>query len=442
MKHLKTGFDFIAYADSRQGGRAENQDTCAWGDTPYGFLVTVCDGMGGGPSGKLASMIAADSILQYLKNCEDSEADRKSLLAAAIMFANEAVFKESLSSPSKKGMGTTVTALLINDESAVIAHVGDSRVYQFRRGRKHFRTDDHSLVFEQVKSGELKNEEEARLSPESNIILRALGISKDPQPEVVERAYEKGDRIMLCSDGIWGMFPEKKLISIAAGTPSLQGAVESLVVQVDEEGNVNGGGHDNLTVAMIETTKNSLIKEKMSTKQIRLVSLLGLVCVLSLAFNVLLLTKYIPEHKKGSIDENQRDSLIEKIVEEKLALRDKKYNDLVEQLSSRVASGEETKDLLDEAKKEISLRDEIDGMIKDIQSIQNKKSGAEMDSAVARLVLRFNLFEEKAGADFAKEDMAKIKEWLGNSIMKQDGDKAVGHRALLIKRLKKIKEAL
>ena len=180
----------------------------------------------------------------------------------------------------------------------------------------------------------------------------------------------------------------------------------------------------------------------MSTKQIRLVSLLGLICVLSLAFNVLLLTKYIPEHKKGSIDENQRDSLIEKIVEEKLAIRDKKYNDLVEQLSSRVASGEETKDLLDEAKKEISLRDEIDGMIKDIQSIQNKKSGAEMDSAVARLVLRFNLFEEKAGADFAKEDMAKIKEWLGNSIMKQDGDKAVGHRALLIKRLKKIKEAL
>ena len=208
MKQLKTEYKCIAYADSRQGGRAENQDSCAWGDTPFGFLVTVCDGMGGGPSGKMASLIAVTKILEYL-NKPETDGPREAVLTEAILAANDAILAEEEADPSKKGMGTTVTALLINDDSAIVAHVGDSRVYQFRHKAKCFRTNDHSLVFEQVRNGELKNEEEARLSPDSNIIMRALGISKNVQPEVVERAYEKATASCCVPTASGGCSPRK-----------------------------------------------------------------------------------------------------------------------------------------------------------------------------------------------------------------------------------------
>lgn len=442
MKQLKTEYKCIAYADSRQGGRAENQDSCAWGDTPFGFLVTVCDGMGGGPSGKMASLIAVTKILEYL-NKPETDGPREAVLTEAILSANDAILAEEEADPSKKGMGTTVTALLINDDSAIVAHVGDSRVYQFRHKAKCFRTNDHSLVFEQVRNGELKNEEEARLSPDSNIIMRALGISKSVQPEVVERAYEKGDRFMLCSDGIWGMFPEKKLISMAAGTPSLTGAVESLVVKVDEEGFAQGGGHDNLTVALVETKNNSKIKEKMSTKQKLGVGIMGLVCLLSLILNVVLLSKYIPEHRQLKCDEIQRDSLIDHIVGEKLAQWDKKYDDLVSQLNQKIEQQEDTREILAEAQKESDLRKEVDGIIKDIESIQTMKPGADMNSAVERVKTRFGTFEKKLSADVAKVERAKVREWLNNDIMKQDVEtahkSATKHRKAIIDKLQSIK---
>ena len=442
MKSLKTGYNCIAYADSRQGGRAENQDSCAWGDTPFGFLVTVCDGMGGGPSGKMASMIAVTKILEYVKEADTDGADRKTVLTEAIFSANDAILAEEEADPSKKGMGTTVTALLINDYSAIIAHVGDSRVYQFRRKAKCFRTDDHSLVFEQVRNGELKNEEEARLSPDSNIILRALGISKNVQPEVVERAYEKGDRFMLCSDGIWGMFPEKKIISIAAGTASLPGAVESLVVKVDEEGFAEGGGHDNLTVALVETKNNSIVKEKMSTKQIRTFLILGVVCLASIILNVVLLSKYIPEHKKYEVDQLQRDSLIEKIVDEKMVQMDKKYKDLVDQLNQNMGQEEKTKELLDKATQEISLKDDIDRLIQSVEALNAMKAGKDKDDAVERVKTHFETIVKNGGPSISKEDVAKIREWLTNKIAKWDTPESNNHRNSIIKRLKQIKERI
>lgn len=441
MKPLKTEYNCIGYADSRQGGRAENQDSCAWGDTPFGFLVTVCDGMGGGPSGKLASMIAVTKILEYVKEAETDGANRKTVLTEAIFSANDAILAEEEADPSKKGMGTTVTALLINDDSAIVAHVGDSRVYQFRRKAKCFRTDDQSLVFEQVRNGELKNEEEARLSPDSNIILQALGISKNVKPEVVERAYEKGDRFMLCSDGIWGMFPEKKIISMAAGTASLTGAVESLVVKVDEEGFAQGGGHDNLTVALVETKNNSNLKEKMSTKQKLGVGVMGLICLVSLILNGVLLSKYIPEHKQLKCNEIQKDSLIN--LEEKLAQWDKKYDDLVNQLNQKIDKQEDTKEILAEAQKESDLRKEVDGMIKDIEVIQKMKPGPEMNAAVERVQKRFAAFEKKIPAEIAKEERAKVNEWLSNDIMKQNVETAhkssTKHRKAIIDKLQSIK---
>lgn len=283
MLTINTIYPFMGCADTRQGGRSENQDTCATSDTALGLLVLVCDGMGGGPSGKLASTLAARAIITTLAACDGTE-NRVDILRQAVVNANYSLFQATEEDPSLRGMGTTVTALLINEYSAVVAHVGDSRVYLLRDGKKVFRTFDHSMVFDLVRQGSL-TEEQARLSANSNIITRALGHSTDLQVDVVELPYEKGDRFMLCSDGIWGMFPEKEIIKIASKTASLPGAVESMVIKVDEEGAATGGHHDNLTVAMVETYKSSKKKNKM-TKRIKFIlTVLATVCVLSLAAN-------------------------------------------------------------------------------------------------------------------------------------------------------------
>lgn len=283
MTPINTNTKFAVIAESRIGGRQENQDTCAWQDTKHGFLLLVCDGMGGGPSGKVASQMAADAIVNAVLD-SDAAADRRDVLARAIRRANDTLLAAQASEPRLRGMGTTVTALLIDRSSAVVAHVGDSRVYQLRGSSKIFRTFDHSHVFELVKAKAL-TEEEARMSGESNVITRALGPMEKAEPEIVELPYEKGDRFMLCTDGIWGAMPEKELIRIAGGTKALAGAVESLVIKVDETGRANGGHHDNLTVAILQTPFNSKLKPKMSTRVKYLLYALAALCCISLLGN-------------------------------------------------------------------------------------------------------------------------------------------------------------
>lgn len=285
MKPIDTDTAFQAVADSRIGGRRENQDTCAWRDTRHGLLLIVCDGMGGGPAGKTASTLAADTIVNTVL---DSPVGSHPLdvMARAVRKANDALLAAVQAQPRLRGMGTTVTALLINRQSAVVAYVGDSRVYQLRGTRKVFRTSDHSRVFELVKAGAL-TEEEARVSGESNIITRALGVSEKVEPDIVELPYEKGDRFMLCSDGIWGALPEKHLLRITGGTRTISGAVESLVITVDNLGRDAGSQHDNLTVALLQTPFNSKLKQKMSTKARYLMLALGALCLLSITANLL-----------------------------------------------------------------------------------------------------------------------------------------------------------
>lgn len=284
MIAINTSQPCIGFADTRQGGRAENQDTCAYSETPLGLLVTVCDGMGGGPSGKLASTIAASNIIATLTACQSGD-DRVEALRRAVINANIALYQAMEADPSVRGMGTTVTALLLNSHSAVVAHVGDSRVYQLRKGKKHFRTFDHSMVFQMVKNGSM-TEEQARVSANSNIILRALGHAPDLQVDVTELPYKKGDRFMLCSDGIWGMFPEQEILRILARNPGLGEAVESLVVKVDAAGVAEGNHHDNLTLAMVETTADSELRDTSKPWLKPLLMGLGVLLVLSILANV------------------------------------------------------------------------------------------------------------------------------------------------------------
>lgn len=276
---------FVGFAESRIGGRAENQDSYGYKETPLGFLLTVCDGMGGGPGGKTASSIAVEEIITGIDEANDDE-EISNIIIKAIRRANMAVIEAANENPSLAGMGSTATVLLLSEQSAFIAHVGDSRVYQIRGGRKIFRTYDHSMVFELVKQ-KVITEEQARLSAQSNIITRALGMKPDLEVDIVERPYAKGDRFVLCSDGIHGSMPEKELLKMLGNRKiSLGALVDDISTCVDNLGRTNGGHHDNMTLAIVETKNNSKLKEKMSKRAITIILALALLCMAGVIFYI------------------------------------------------------------------------------------------------------------------------------------------------------------
>jgi len=274
-----------AFAESRIGGRPENQDSYGWKETGLGYLVTLCDGMGGGPGGKTASSIAVREIITGISEADKDE-EIPNIIIKAIRRANMAIIKAGNENPSLKGMGSTATVLLLSEYSAFVAHAGDSRVYQLRNGKKVFRTFDHSMVFEMVRQGVI-TEEQARLSAQSNIITKALGIYPDIQVDVQEIPFEAGDRFMLCSDGVHGSMPEEELIKMAANKKSKLGAItDDIATFADNLGYSSGGGHDNLTLAIIETKINSKLKPKMSRQTKFTILGLAALLVVSVAVNI------------------------------------------------------------------------------------------------------------------------------------------------------------
>ena len=122
------------YVDSRQGGREENQDSYGYKETPYGFLVVVCDGMGGGPAGAYASAIAVQSIMQEVDEAVPNQ-NPEQVLKNAVTAANLLVRHTVKEQPKLMGMGTTCVVALISADKAAVAHVGDSRCYVLRNGK-------------------------------------------------------------------------------------------------------------------------------------------------------------------------------------------------------------------------------------------------------------------------------------------------------------------
>lgn len=274
-----------AFVDSHIGGRKENQDSAGFKDTALGAVIVVCDGMGGMNGGQKASSLAVTTILDVVA-AASSDADRKEVLVEAIGKANEAILAYGAEYPSYAGMGTTVTALIVSEYSAVVAYVGDSRIYQLRNGKKVFRTFDHSMVFEMVKRKAL-TEEQARLSAQSNVILKALGVSQSVDPDVFELPYQNGDRFILCSDGFWGAMPEESFLSEVSGKGDTDKVLADMMKKVDEIGNNSGGKHDNLTAAFVDMKQDSKMKEKMNKTAKMIIGALAACLLVSLVFNII-----------------------------------------------------------------------------------------------------------------------------------------------------------
>ena len=225
-------------------------------DPPLGLYV-VCDGMGGGNAGEIASALAVEAIYAHLaeaaKNpdmpligpCDATVSALANHLASAIRGANDVVRRESWSRPDYAGMGTTVVAALLHEALLTIAHVGDSRLYLVRDGTIQALTTDHSWVAEQIFKGDM-TEEEAERSPRRNIVTRALGVESSVDVELTEVPVKSGDMLLLCSDGLTRGVRPNDILHILSGSEDLPTMSDRLIAMANE-----ASGVDNTTVVVV-----------------------------------------------------------------------------------------------------------------------------------------------------------------------------------------------
>ncbi|WP_106135429.1 PP2C family protein-serine/threonine phosphatase [Mongoliibacter ruber] len=249
--------NYIQTQISDIGGRQENQDFASFRGTKFGFLSVVCDGMGGAKGGSYASQLASQIVIDDITNSASD--DPRNALQNAVQKANFEVFRVSINDSKYKGMGTTITVLLLTQEKAYICHVGDSRVYQFRKGQKIYRTYDHSVVFRMLKEGILKTEEQARNHSRSNELSRVLGIQPFVDIEIAEVTYQKDDIFLLCTDGICGELTDEQIENIVRQNTIVDNLANTLIKTVNQTCFAKGGGHDNLTVSLVQAKTNSNI---------------------------------------------------------------------------------------------------------------------------------------------------------------------------------------
>jgi serine/threonine protein phosphatase PrpC len=248
-----------AAAKTDVGQVRQNNEDNFYIDKSIGLFV-VADGMGGHASGEVASRMTVDVIRDYFKSAGGSKpvqigpyqkdvSDVTNRLASAIRLANMAVYEASLNRTELRGMGTTVVAAQIDGKRLSIAHVGDSRIYLVRAENIEQLTDDHSIVYEQMKRDLITKEEAAR-SEMRNILTRALGTTDDVEVDLAEMSLAPDDVLLLCSDGLSGMVDDDTLLSVMMAVKDPAIACDRLIALANEN-----GGKDNVTVVIARTER-------------------------------------------------------------------------------------------------------------------------------------------------------------------------------------------
>lgn len=208
-------------------------------------LYAVCDGMGGARAGEVASEVACRVLTDMPKNAGAAE------LRDAIARANRLIRERSLADPTLSGMGTTLTAVTGTGSPLTVAQVGDSRAYLLHAGEFRQVTEDHSLVAEMIRRGQL-TPEQAAVHPHRSIITRALGTEETAKPDIIELPLEVGDRVLICSDGLSGMVPDEELQGLLGAGTDPQETADELVAAA-----LRNGGEDNVTVVVIFAVDSS-----------------------------------------------------------------------------------------------------------------------------------------------------------------------------------------
>ena len=220
--------------------RSANQDRCDELTNSHGWrLLVVADGMGGHQGGETASRIAVEAIQEVFERDNPSPPE---LLREAFEIANRRIYEAASQNPELEGMGTTAVALLLDGtEAAWLAHVGDSRAYRLRDQILEPLTKDHSVVTRLVEEQGMTREE-AQQSPNSHVLLRAVGVELEVEVDVKPVSLAPGDRFLLCSDGLWGEVPDAEI----AATLRHHSPADAVRIFVAEAN--NRGGPDNVTV--------------------------------------------------------------------------------------------------------------------------------------------------------------------------------------------------
>lgn len=248
MRALSTGLSDVGRR------RKNNEDSFLCDDALQ--LFVVADGVGGNAKGEVASAESVELVHSWVRRWRGTveEYDRnpteengvlvRRLLENAVQSACYMVFGMGQLDPRQRGMSTTLSSLLITNRLAIIAQVGDSRVYLFRNGRSAQLTEDHTLINFRLKLG-LITPEEAENAPGKNVITRAVGHQDYVEVDCIDIEPEPGDRFMLCSDGLHGYLEEGELDRVLSGERE---AVAKRLVDLANE----RGGRDNVTVVVVD----------------------------------------------------------------------------------------------------------------------------------------------------------------------------------------------
>ena len=244
--------------------RDENQDHMGHFEGPLGKLFVVCDGMGGHAGGQVASQLAVETIGECFEPM-GPETDEEEALKTCVEAANNAIYQRALEDPDLQSMGTTCVALLIKEEGeeAFLAHVGDSRVYRIVDAEVERLTRDHTAVQHLIDQG-LLTEEQAALHPRAHVINRSLGVLESVEVEVRSGALalKRGDRFVLCSDGLTGLVEDHEIYANLA-EHSIDDISQVLVDLANSR-----GGYDNVTVQVVEVGEGTSLTPANAAREI------------------------------------------------------------------------------------------------------------------------------------------------------------------------------
>ena len=228
--------------------RTQNQDDCRFGViSPSCVWAVVCDGMGGANGGNIASATAVEYISQEIEKMYSDDltkAELSTLMTEIVSQANQKLFEMAQTDIELTGMGTTCEFVLVKDTRVHVVHVGDSRTYAIRGGKIKQLTEDHSVVQEMVRRGEITFEE-AQTHPNKNFITRALGIKPEVHLDYIEANFIYGDVLLICSDGLSNCVTTGDMVKICHENRG-EGLIQKLVDKAKD-----GGGNDNITVTVI-----------------------------------------------------------------------------------------------------------------------------------------------------------------------------------------------
>jgi PPM family protein phosphatase len=219
-------------------------------------LFVVADGMGGHAGGGTASRLAVETIQARMRAVYEAdpevftrprpleEGPLRDVLREAVESACHSIYRAAQGDPALAGMGTTVTAAVVSGANAYVAHVGDSRCYLVRHEHIYQVSEDHSLVNEQLKAGAI-TPDEARHSRFKNIITRSVGFEADVTVDMMGVEVERGDRLVICCDGLSNLVEDDEILEVASESP-LEDAPGRLIALANER-----GGDDNITVIVV-----------------------------------------------------------------------------------------------------------------------------------------------------------------------------------------------